>query len=354
MNLSIAVLSGIGAVQGLLFALLILLKKNKQRFDWILFVWFLVFSLHLSLKFEFEFNAVVLSDVLIMTLGFLHGPFFWVYSRDILEGGKYPMDLVHFLPFFLFLMASFLIGNVHDPVWEVVILIPKLLVLGIYPLWVLRLIKSKKTQKESSINSALGHNYLWIKTAAYVFLISLGVSVVRLLTELLVGVSYFEFLDILRYVLVLTIMGFFGLKYGTVYRPVEIQSTPKKGKYKDSPLGEDKMGDIHRTIEHFFLENKSYLNPKFSLSELSEATKIKKHHLSQVINSEMNTKFYDLVNSKRIDYAIDLIKQRNHDELTLEGLGYECGFNSKSVFFQNFKKYTGKTPGNFKKEISPY
>ena len=180
----------------------------------------------------------------------------------------------------------------------------------------------------------------------------MGISLMRFSIELSVGVSYFVVWDILRYVLLVTILGFFGLKYGMVYRAEELKPVAKRGKYKDSPLGDLEIDTIDKKIEDFFLESSAYLNPKFSLLELSKATKIKKHHLSQVINLKTNAGFYDLVNSKRIAYAIDLIRLRNRDELTLEGLGYECGFNSKSVFFQNFKKYTGKTPGNFRKEIS--
>ncbi|MEM8926623.1 MAG: helix-turn-helix domain-containing protein [Bacteroidota bacterium] len=352
MNLAIAVLSGIGAIQGLLFAVLILLKKQKKRYDWILCIWFLVFSLHLSLKFGFEFNAVELSDILIMTLGFLHGPFFWMYARAIVAKGEYPKDLVHFIPFVLFLVGSFVVGDVHNPKWEMSILIPKLLVLTVYPLMVLRLIGNREEGKKSSNPAVLAPHYLWIKAAAYIFLISMGISVIRLSIELLVGVSYFVFWDVLRYVLLVMVMGFFGLKYGTVYRPEEIRPAPKRLKYQYSPLSEKKMGDIRRTIEHFFQENSAYLNPKFSLSQLSQATKIPNHHLSQVINLKMNTKFYELVNSKRIDYAVELMSGKDQIDLTLEGLGYECGFNSKSVFFENFKKYTGKTPGDFRKQIS--
>ena len=351
MNLAIAVLSGIGAIQGLLFAFLILLKKYKQQFDWILFVWFLVFSLHLSLKLVFDFKAFALSDILIMTLGFLHGPFFWLYAKTLFGKENSLLDLIHFLPFCFFLTGSFLVGDLHDTTWEISILIPKILVLIVYPLWVLRLLAKEKEHQLSTRLKADQPPHLWIKTAAYIFLVSIGVGVVRLSVELMVGVSYFAFWDVLRYVLLVTVMGFFGLKYGMVYRAEEYLQPAQKKKYKDSPLGESEIDTILRTIELFFAENKAYLNPKFSLLELSKATEIKKHHLSQVINLRMNTGFYDLVNSKRIAYAIDLIKRKDRNKLTMEGLGYECGFNSKSVFFQNFKKYTGKTPGRFRREI---
>ena len=42
-----------------------------------------------------------------------------------------------------------------------------------------------------------------------------------------------------------------------------------------------------------------------------------------------------------------LDKQYKH--LTLEGIGYECGFNSKSSFYAVFKKYTQQTPSEFRK-----
>ena len=351
MNLSIALLSGIGAVQGLLFAVLIPMKKHKRRFDWILFVWFLVFSLHLSVKFGHEFHASGLLDILIMTLGFLHGPFFWTYTKTIFKKEDYPSDWVHFLPFFIFFIGSFFVGDIHSLVWEMTILLPKIVVLTVYPVMALQLIKREK-ENQMANHERMQPSYQWIKTAAYIFLISMAVGMVRFSIELSVGVSYFVFWDILRYVLLVTVMGFFGLKYGMVYRAEAFAPIPKKEKYKDSPLGKTDIDDILQKIELFFQENKTYLNPKFSLFELSKATEIKKHHLSQVINLKMNTGFYDLVNSKRIAHAINLMKQQDHNELTLEGLGYECGFSSKSVFFQNFKKYTGKTPGNFKKEIS--
>lgn len=351
MNLAIAVLSGIGAMQGLIFAFLVLLKKYKQPHDWILFVWFFIFSLHLSLKLAFGFKAFLIADVLIMTLGFLHGPFFWLYTKTLFERKSFPLDFVHFLPFCFFLFGSFIVGDLHNTRWEIILLIPKILVLTVYPLLVLRLLAKEKTSQTTSSPKRTHLPFLWIKTAAYIFLVSIAVGMVRLSFELMMGVSYFAFWDVLRYVFLVTIMGFFGLKYGIVYQADEQLALPKKKKYKDSPLDRKEMDMIHGRIEHFFREDGAFLHPQFSLSELSKITEIKKHHLSQVINLKMNTGFYDLVNSRRIAYAIDLMKQQDHDALTLEGLGYECGFNSKSVFFQSFKKYTGKTPGKYRREI---
>ena len=68
----------------------------------------------------------------------------------------------------------------------------------------------------------------------------------------------------------------------------------------------------------------------------------------------MNSTFYDLVNRRRIDYALHRIQNTEDSEaLTLEALGYESGFNTKSAFYRHFKFYTGKTPGQAKKEKRP-
>ena len=47
-----------------------------------------------------------------------------------------------------------------------------------------------------------------------------------------------------------------------------------------------------------------------------------------------------------LKYKKKLIK--TNEQFTLEGIGYECGFNSKTSFYTNFKKETGLTPKEFK------
>jgi len=66
----------------------------------------------------------------------------------------------------------------------------------------------------------------------------------------------------------------------------------------------------------------------------------------------MGTTFYDIVNAKRIQHAIHRLTEGSAKSITLEGLGYECGFSTKSAFFHHFKHFTGKTPGKFRSELS--
>jgi AraC-like DNA-binding protein len=55
------------------------------------------------------------------------------------------------------------------------------------------------------------------------------------------------------------------------------------------------------------------------------------------------------VNTYRVEYVIDLMKNDEMRNYTLLSIGFEAGFNSKSSFFRIFKKLTGKTPSEYMK-----
>ena len=60
--------------------------------------------------------------------------------------------------------------------------------------------------------------------------------------------------------------------------------------------------------------------------------------------------FAHFINEKRVERAKKLLVNNHH--LSLEGIGYEAGFNSKSSFFATFKKLTGQTPAQYKRSLS--
>ena len=71
--------------------------------------------------------------------------------------------------------------------------------------------------------------------------------------------------------------------------------------------------------------------------------------LSQVINSVEQKNFYDFINSLRIEEFKERVAKPENQKYTLLSLALECGFNSKSAFYNAFKKFTNSTPSEFKK-----
>lgn len=95
------------------------------------------------------------------------------------------------------------------------------------------------------------------------------------------------------------------------------------------------------------MEKELFLNSNFSLEEAAKELKVTKHILSQYVNEILGKSFSSLVKEYRIEKAKQLLQtEKNY---TIESLGYDIGFNSKSTFFTAFKKITGLTPAEYQK-----
>lgn len=94
-------------------------------------------------------------------------------------------------------------------------------------------------------------------------------------------------------------------------------------------------------------ESKSYLNPNLSLRGLAMEIQVHPNHLSWLLNNSIGKNFNEFVNHYRIETFKSIAKDPNNAHLTIEGLSYESGFNSKTVFNTYFKKETGLTPKQF-------
>lgn len=95
---------------------------------------------------------------------------------------------------------------------------------------------------------------------------------------------------------------------------------------------------------------KPFLDPELSLFKLASQLGISSHQLSYVINKGFDENFYQFINQYRIEEAKKMIQDPNMQHLSLIGIAFEVGFNSKTVFNTTFKKRTNQTPSEFKKE----
>lgn len=120
----------------------------------------------------------------------------------------------------------------------------------------------------------------------------------------------------------------------------------KVKKYIKSSLSKQFMQEKIKTIKQAIEEEKLYLNPDFSLPMLSSKTGMSRHHISQIINVELNCNFSKLVNNYRIEEAKRLLQEERF--IKMEQLAYQIGYKSKSSFFIAFKKATNLTPAQYR------
>ena len=120
-------------------------------------------------------------------------------------------------------------------------------------------------------------------------------------------------------------------------------------KYQKSNLDEALLKSYAKRLEKGMTERFLFKNSDITLTSLASEIGINTHHLSQVLNSQFNQKFYEYVNEYRINEAKKLLKS-NH-QTTLQ-IALEVGFNNKATFHKYFKNFTGTTPSQFRENGS--
>ncbi len=104
--------------------------------------------------------------------------------------------------------------------------------------------------------------------------------------------------------------------------------------------------DIEK-VSNFMSLKKPYLNPDLNLSDLAELLQMNRAKLSQTINSGFNKNFNDFVNEYRVNTFKEKLQLGEHKQLSLLGIAFDCGFNSKATFNRVFKKITHTSPSEF-------
>lgn len=119
---------------------------------------------------------------------------------------------------------------------------------------------------------------------------------------------------------------------------------------KKLPTNEDPFQELANRIQQYMLEDRPYLQPDFSVTDLSIRFEVPRHHIDYCFSRVMLEKFTDMRKRLRVEHAKSLL-EGNHN-LSMEGIGKESGFASKSSFFTSFREITGMTPAEFIRSTS--
>lgn len=85
-----------------------------------------------------------------------------------------------------------------------------------------------------------------------------------------------------------------------------------------------------------------------TLEEISKELHISKNYLCSLFKKYTGVSFSKYINTLKTNMAKKLLTE---NKKSLEYISYECGFSSQAHFTLTFKKYTGLTPGEYRKKI---
>lgn len=365
-----------GVILSFLFSAIILFKKtNKSAADNILAIWLIFLGLdYLRSFFLFEENIMIL-------LGFgyampaIDGPFLFMYVYTLTsQKNKFNRKLLyHLIPFLLF--AIYLTFFIASRTMEERLVffqettfntrpflfnffeILMILIVPVYIFLVVKLLKKHLNNINNHFSYKDKIDLRWINfLLVSVFVLWTLIFVIKLFTgyfntlmynDILLTVHYFE-------LVIIVIVGYFGFKQEIILfilTDTQIQNVDYV-KYKSTGLSEEKSILMKSRILEFMNKEKPYLISDLSLDKLAQLLEISPHHLSQIINGQLEKNFFEFVNEYRVEEVKRLISQNLGEKFTLLSIAHDSGFNSKSTFNSTFKKFTSLTPKEYMRSLN--
>jgi AraC-like DNA-binding protein len=401
-----------GIIINLFLVVLLLSKKGKTLADFVLAVWLCVMGVHLSLYYG-HFSGIIFNYPRLLgiqiPMPLLQGPLLYIYTVTATRSDRFRLKyLLHFIPpliMYLILSKFFLLsGEEKIAVYQnkgagfeiytninLIALIVSGFTYVILSFYELRKYRDRISEEFSNTERI---NLNWLRYLIY------GILVIWLIV-LFIGHDPLIFAAVVVFIILL---GYFGIRHMGIftYRQEivqkgivekdgdgflltnsadtdsgaqqqfprdsaarlpgkilseqepqdEVSSFTGRIKYEKSGLQKEAAEKIHSDLHRIMQEKKLYRNEELSLAELARHLDVHPNNLSQVINSYENKTFYDYINSLRIEEFKKLLALPENRNYTLLALAFDCGFNSKTSFNRNFKKFTGLSPSAYLKEIN--
>lgn len=367
----------IAAFNAILFTVLLFQKKPRANHDNVLIFWLLYLAGYIGLYAFYSHELFVhlrLLSVSMVSLLMLHGPFLFLYIQSLVSAKSHFIlkDLLHLIPFALFniyILISFFnpltaarlsLENIspgdHPPLIFSFFLILTAFSGTLYFLFTLRLFRKHDLNISNNFSNSATLDLLWIRRLVLIFGIVwtalISITIIHHVFNMFTMVFCTDGLFLSLSVFVILI-GYFGLKQKVIFTADSIMSGFEKTRvrYSGSRLTDEDSKQYAGKLLDYMKSSKPYLDPELSLPALSKELEISGHYLSQIINEQFKLNFFDFINKYRVDAFMEKVADPAFGKLSLLGIAFECGFNSKSAFNRIFKETTGLTPSQYKKGI---
>jgi len=140
---------------------------------------------------------------------------------------------------------------------------------------------------------------------------------------------------------------YFVFSYWILYKVFKKSNLLKTTENSDFQFDSE---ELNNKLEKAILEDKVFLDPNLTVKNLAKTIDSNEKYMSYLINKKYNKNFSNFINGHRIEYAKKILLEKEYKQYTIEAIGGLSGFNSKSGFNTIFKKSTGLTPSQYKKE----
>lgn len=361
----------------LLFVLIISAKRDRHISDYFLIAFFLAqtaIPLHVLINYSDGFSGTVLefSPALFRFFDFafwIESPLLLWYTRALLyKDFKFRRnDLWFFAPvilYILYISITFFSVDLNTkitliegfktttaPSTQHTIALLRELIRVLFGLMCLYEIRQAQQQVRDQYSSIEAINFSWLTVLTIAFVIERSWVLILALTATFkpgMDSSYYNILGLAGNYLRLILVS--GLIIFSLTRSRIFKGTVAKEEHHSSEKDFKVDLKLIEKIEQFMQNEKPFLQHMLNLEQLSNQINIPARTLSKTINTHYQTNFYEFINTYRIEKAKTILEDRTQDSKKMLEILNDCGFNSKATFNSFFKKVTGSTPTQYRKQ----
>ncbi len=377
------------AIQSFLFGGNILLfKRNKANV--FLGLFFVITSINIFaqyisrftvLKFEVP-EILFISDI----IGFLYGPVIYLYVRQLIFKDFKFSHYLHFLPALLFAVVfsvhEFIINGPLDffdyinSTFQRIVLFLIVLSNLIYFMLFNRIVEQHDYRRRSKGDGFIGwlsifYVFFGMKVITSMIFFSYQAFVQPIYAEE-VAIQYRVFTEyafIIFNAIIIIVTTYWSIKdpfqvYNlseqsireieesteTVQKKVTVVSPGESADEESRFRIPKEEAEVKIEVLNKLIREKKHLDPDLNERAFSEMMDVPLHYLSCLLNEHVGESFTEFINRNRIEDAKQKLLDDTSANLTIFAIALDCGYNSESTFYTNFKKYSGKTPNSFRKE----
>ena len=382
----------LGAAHGLFLALaLVNIKSGNALAHRLLALLTLTFAADLSVDFLLQSRYLLLFPKLVVVeavTSFLYGPLAYLYVRVLTSAKEFRFSgktWSHFLPFALSVLLvipfvlqsdSQIIAQIYEDagadnlgLWVIGLLLVEVVpipLIGVY-IWLsvrLTMRHSRNIRDQFSFIERISLRWLRNLLIALGLLFALYVFALFFAGLLGVGEQAESTLSLMM-VIVIYAMGYMGMRQPDIFghgvskltsstlptdAPAPISAEPARKKYQKSALDAGMSSALLSELQRHMADARPYLDSTLTLTQLAEQMRISPNYLSQVINEQTGSNFFDFVNQHRVAAAKERLRETTQTSILT--IAMDAGFNSKSAFYTAFKQHTDMTPSQFRQSAA--
>ncbi len=359
-------LENLNLIQGVIFGIILVCLSTAKKPSLFIGLFLLTWGVTFSASFLWNsgfFEKYPFLPFFLVNLNLVCFPFLYLYIKGLTGEYSFRRDIRHLYPglvlFLLIILLNFILKESTKDSQYGIVLNTYLILVNFYIIFYLykmiQLIKEHKGRVYDILSTVDGKLLIWLNYLIYAILLVTSIELFFILGDIFLNPNSLGSIGRLYVVITIQIIYICLTYWVVIYGIKQTTIWTKKILTKTQKVLDDNFSQYDETLYERLIETiertKCYRNLDLNLIELAILLNIHHRKLYKIIKFKTDMHFNAFINKYRIEESKKILRDPIQFEgLTMDVLGENVGFKSKSSFYIAFKKIEKTTPSQFLKD----